>query len=130
MVLSDKKLLLSPTFNTPEVIIDPAGYIKLRGKLISENPETFFITVKKLMLEHFDKSSEITAVEVSLEYINSVGLKFLLDLIDEINQTNLKNKKREIRINWYSEHYDEDIFDKGTMLSSILNVPFNFMRVA
>jgi hypothetical protein len=130
MAVSDKKLLLSSTLNTPEVTIDPAGFIKLRGKLISENPETFFSTVKKLIRNHFDNPSEVTAIEVSLEYINSVGLKFLLDLIDETNRINLKSRKRRIRINWYSEDYDEDIFDKGTMLSSILNVPFNFMRVA
>jgi len=39
----------------------------------------------------------------------------------------LKHKK--FIINWFYEEGDEDILERGEYFSSILNIPFNFIRL-
>jgi len=120
--------LISPTKNTPEVILDPKGIIKLTGRLIPENAEDFFNPIEAWINEYFCNPAEITCVEIYLEYINSVGTKYLLDLIHKITHIHLRKNNKKFIINWYYKDEDEDILEKGTFFSSDLDVPFNFIK--
>ena len=121
--------IISRTKNTPEVILDPKGIIKLRGRLIPENAEDFFIPIEKWINEYLRNPAEITCVEISLEYINSVGSKYLLDLIRKITHIHLKKNTSKFIINWYYNDKDEDMLEKGTFFSSVLKVPFNLIKI-
>jgi hypothetical protein len=122
--------IISPTKNTPEVILDPEGTIKLTGRLIPENAEDFFNPIKEWINEYLYNPADITCVEIRLEYINSVGTKYLLDIINKITHIHLKNNKEKFIINWYYEDVDQDMFEKGTIFSLNLDVPFNFIRIS
>lgn len=121
--------IIAPTKNTPEVILDMKGTIKLTGRLIPENAEYFFKPVEEWINEYFKNPAEITYVEISLEYINSVGSKHLLDLIRKITHIHLKKNTSKFMINWYYEDVDEDMLEKGRFFSSDLDVPFNFIKI-
>jgi hypothetical protein len=127
--LSENQKIILPTKNTPEVILDPKGIIKITGRLIPENAEDFFIPIEKWINEYFKNPAETTCVEISLEYINSVGSKYLLDLIRKITHIHLKKNSKKFIINWYYTDEDEDMLEKGTIFSSKLDVPFNFIRI-
>jgi len=122
--------IISRTKNTPEVILDPKGTIKLTGRLIPENADAFFNPIKEWINEYFCNPADITCVEIQLEYINSVGAKYLLDIIDKITHIHLKNNRNKFIINWYYEDVDEDMLEEGTLFSSNLNVPFNYIRIS
>lgn len=111
------------TKNTPEVILDPEGSIKFSGRLIPENAEEFFQPVIEWIKEYSLNPADVTTVDIRLEYMNSAGTKYLLGMIDEINSIN----GGKLVINWYYEEADQDMLDKGTILSSNLNLPFNFI---
>ena len=121
--------LILPTKNTPEVILDPKGTFKLTGRLIPENAEDFFNPIEAWINEYFCNPTEITCVEIYLEYINSVGTKYLLDLIHKITHIHLRKNNKKFIINWYYKDEDEDILEKGTFFSSDLDVPFNFIKI-
>jgi hypothetical protein len=38
-------------------------------------------------------------------------------------------KNRKVFINWFYEEGDEDILERGEYLSSVLDVPFNFIEI-
>lgn len=122
-----KKIL--PTRNTPEVILDPKGNIKLTGRLIPENAENFFIPIEEWINEYFRNPAEITSVEISLEYMNSAGTKYLFDIIRKITNVHLKKNTKKFIINWHYSEEDEDMLDKGRLFSSNLEVPFNFITI-
>jgi hypothetical protein len=71
--LSKNQQIISLTKNTPEVILDKKGTIKLTGRLIPENAEDFFNPIEQWINEYFNNPAEITSVEISIEYINSAG---------------------------------------------------------
>jgi SiaC family regulatory phosphoprotein len=120
---------ISPSRSTPEVILDPKGTIKLTGRLIPENAEDFFNPIEEWINEYFKNPAEITSVEISLEYINSVGSKYLLDLIRKITHIHLKRNTSKFIINWYYEDVDENMLETGTSFSLYLDVPFNFIKI-
>jgi len=127
--LSENQKILSPTRSTPEVIIDPKGIIKITGRLIPENPIDFFDHLDELINEYFYSPADITCLEICLEYINSEGTKYLIDTIHKIIHIHLKNNKKKLIINWYYKDDDEDILEKGTFFSSVLDVFVNLIKI-
>ena len=79
--------------------------------------------------EYFKKPAEITYIEIYLEFINSVGTKFLLDAIHKITHIHLKKNEKKFIINWYYKEEDEDMLEKGTFFASLLGVPFNYIII-
>jgi hypothetical protein len=127
--LSAIKQIVSSTRSTPEVILDPEGTIRFTGRLIPENTDEFFKPIEEWMDEYFCNPAEITNVEICLEYINSVGTKSLLNLIYKITYIHLKKDYKKFIINWYYKDEDEDMLEKGTFLSSDLNIPFSYIII-
>ncbi|MCX6302046.1 MAG: DUF1987 domain-containing protein [Bacteroidia bacterium] len=127
--MSENYQIISPTKSTPEVILDPKGTIKLTGRLIPENAEDFFNPIEEWINGYFKDPAEITCVEICLEYINSAGTKYLLDVIHKITHIHLKNNLGKFLINWYYKDEDEDMLEKGRFFSTDLDSPFNFIKV-
>ena len=121
--------ILSPTKNTPEVILEPKGIIKLKGRLIPENAENFFNPIEVWINEYFKNPANITTVEICLEYINSAGTTYLLDIIHKITHIHLRKNTKKFIIYWYYNDEDEDMLEKGIFFSSDLDVPFNYIKI-
>ena len=117
--MSNKQQKISSTRNTPEVILDPSGIISFSGRLIPENAEDFFNPLEEWMDEYFRNPVETTCIEISLEYINSTGTKYLLDLIRKITHVHLRKNTSKFIINWYYNAEDEDILENGKIFSLI-----------
>jgi hypothetical protein len=121
--------IISRTKNTPEVILDPKGIIKLTGRLIPENAEYFFNPIEDWINEYFKNPADITTVEICIEYINSTGTTYLLDFIHKITHIHLLKDNKKFIINWFYKDEDEDMLEKGRFFSTDLNVPFNFIMI-
>src|SRR5512133_2180171 len=118
-----EELRISPTKNTPEIILDPEGMIRIRGRSIHENVTEFFAPVEDWVTNYLIDPAELTCVDVNLEYFNSASAKAFIHLMQKITFVALKNKK--FVFNWYYEDGDEDILERGEYFASVLDVPFN-----
>jgi hypothetical protein len=127
--LSKNQKIILPTKSTPEVILDPKGIIKITGRLIPENAIEFFNPIDEWINEYFCNPSDITCIEICFEYINSEGIKHLLDFFHKIIHIHLSNNKNKLKIDWYYKDDDEDMLEKGTFFSSVLKVPFNLIKI-
>ena len=125
--MSVKELQILPTNHTPEIILNPEGIIKIKGRWMNENIADF----SKPILDWFDTyicdPAEITCADIYLEYFNGVNSMIFISLLKKITYIKLKNKK--FVINWYYEEDDEDILEQGEYISSFLDVPFNFIMI-
>jgi hypothetical protein len=122
-----KELRIAPTKNSPEIILSPDGMLKIMGRSIQENVGEFFETVDAWIKEYIEVPAEVTCVDMSLEYFNSASAKVLIHLLELIKHVTLKNRK--FIFNWYYEEGDEDILERGEYFSSVLDVPFNFIKI-
>jgi Domain of unknown function (DUF1987). len=121
-----KELRIAPSKNSPEIILNPNGMIKILGRSIHENVTEFFIAVEDWVAEYIEVPADITCVDMNLEYFNSASAKVFIHLLEMIKHVSLKNKK--FIFNWYYEDGDEDIFERGEYFASVLDVPFNFIK--
>jgi hypothetical protein len=121
-----KKILSTKT--TPEIDLNPEGRIKIIGRSMFENDGEFSVQIEKWIDEYICNPAEITSVDICLEYFNIINFKNYYKLLRKIETLNLMNKK--FIINWYYEEGDEDILEKGEYISSVLNIPFNFIMIS
>lgn len=114
--------------NTPEVYLHPDGLIRIQGRSIHENVTDFFSPVDEWVSEYIQKPADFTRVDINLEYFNSASAKVFIQILQKITYVTLKNKK--FVFNWYYEDGDEDILERGEYFSTVLDVPFNFIRTS
>jgi hypothetical protein len=123
-----KELKIEGTKNSPEVMLDPGGLIRIKGRSIHENIIDFFLPVQNWISEYVSIPAEVTCVDINLEYFNSASAKLMIQMLQRISRVRLKNKK--FIVNWYYEEGDEDILERGQYFSSVLGIPFNFIRLS
>jgi len=122
-----EELKFAPTKNTPEIILNPEGKIKIRGRSIPENASDFFAPVEDWISTYILSPANVTSVDMSLDYFNSASAKNFISILQKITFVTLKHKK--FIINWYYEDGDEDILERGEYFASILDVPVNFIKI-
>ncbi len=122
-----EELRILPEKNTPEIILNPKGIIKIRGRSIHENVTDFFTPVEDWVSGYIEDPADVTCVDFNLEYFNSASAKVFIHLLQKITYVALKNKK--YIFNWYYEEGDDDILERGEYFSSILDVPFNYIKI-
>jgi hypothetical protein len=120
------ELRIPATKNSPEILLNPSGMIRISGRSIHENIFDLFKPVDEWIIEYLKSPSDITCIDMNLEYFNSASAKLLIHFFQKLSKVQLKNKK--FIVNWYYEDGDEDIFERGEYFSSVLNIPFNFIR--
>jgi hypothetical protein len=107
--------------------LNPDGMIRVKGRAIHENIISFFQPVEAWVNEYIKTPADVTCIDISLEYFNSASAKLLIQLFQKILYVQLKNKK--FLVNWYYEEGDEDILERGEYFSSVLDIPFNFIKI-
>ncbi len=122
-----EELRFSSTRNSPEIILNPDGFIKIIGRSIHENVAEFFAPVEDWVSEYIKAPADTTSVDINLEYFNSASAKVFIHMLQQITYVTLKHKK--FIFNWYYENGDDDILERGEYFSSVLDVPFNFIKI-
>ena len=122
-----QELRIQPGKNSPEIILNPDGIIKIRGRSIHENVAEFFEPVDAWITEYIENPADVTCVDVILEYFNSASARVFITLFQKITFVTLKNKK--FIFNWYYEDGDEDILERGEYFAAILDISINFIKI-
>jgi hypothetical protein len=122
-----EELRISPTKNTPEIVLSPQGIIRIKGRSIHENVTDFFEPIENWISEYITVPAEITSVDMNLEYFNSASAKVFIHILQKITYVSLKHKK--FVFNWYYEEGDDDILERGEYFASVLDVRFNFIKL-
>lgn len=126
MLIQGGKIL--STAKTPEIILNPEGIIRIKGRWMMENSDVFSRILSDWYDAYIFNLPEITAVDIYLEYFSSLNLVILISLLRKFLCIKLMHK--ELPINWYYKEGDEDILDLGEYISSILGAPFNFIKIS
>ena len=120
------ELRIAANICSPEILLNPGGLIRIRGRSVHENAPEFFKPVDDWVNDYINEPADVTSIDMKFDYLNSANAKILIQLIHKISRVRLFNKK--LIINWYYEEGDEDIYERGEYISSVLNIPFNFVK--
>jgi len=114
-----------PTNKTPEVLLDPEGIIKIKGRAIDESRTKFSEQILGWLDSYLLKPAETTSVVIALEYLNSYNSIILASVLKKLSQVNQQSKKLVIK--WYIEEDDDDLLERGNHISSTFNIPIEFI---
>ena len=123
MIMDEVHIL--PTDKTPEILLNPKGFIKIKGRAIDEDVRKAPEQVMNWIDTYILNPAESTEVDIALEYLNSFNTIILTSALKKISKVIASGKKLIIR--WYYEEDDEDIFERAEYLSTNINVPFEFI---
>jgi len=126
MLLTRKHI--APTESTPEVVLDPAGIIVIKGKSMNNNAAEFYAQIVRWIDAYINDPADLTSVDIYPEYFNGVNSMIFISLLKKISNVKLKNK--ELVINWHYEEDDEDILAQGENISSVLDIPINLIMTS
>lgn len=120
-----KNIFKNSTDKTPEVnFVLEKGLLEIKGRSIPENSLKFYEELLQWVEEYAANSSEVTNVNIRLEYFNTSSSKCLLDLFKRME--GISNK---VVINWYYEEDDEDMLEAGEDYDAIISIPFKMIEV-
>lgn len=119
------KVHILPTNKTPEVLLNPAGIIKIKGRAIDESRTGAPEQIMKWIDEYLLNPSDKTEITVALEFLNSFNTIVLTSILKKISQ--LIQHRKKLHIKWYYEEDDVDILDRGEYISSIIDFPIEFI---
>ena len=126
--MSVNELRILPTKDTPEIILNPDGMIRIVGRSMFADVNDFTKQVEVWIEEYICDPADITCVDFHLEYLSTNNQKFYITLLRKIEPIKLKNKK--YIISWYYDEGDEDILEKGEFISSVVEIHFNFRMIS
>jgi len=130
-------LIIEATSHSPEITFDPSsGQFSISGVSRPEDVRSFYYPVVEWLrnfLEEEIKTGKVSftddhplTLDIKLKYFNSSSAKFLFDIFSEIGQIN--EEGQTIKIRWYYEEGDDDMFEAGEELSEIAEIPFEFIE--
>jgi hypothetical protein len=116
-----------PTNNTPEVLLNPKGIIRIKGRAIDESRTKFSDQIMIWIDDYLLNPAQSTEVVIALEYLNSFNSIFLASALKKLSQ--VKQQSKKLFIKWYIEKDDDDLFERGQYISSNLDIPIEFIMV-
>jgi len=114
-----------PTNKTPEVLLNPEGIIKIKGRAIDESRAKFSDQILIWIDAYLLNPAQSTEVIIALEYLNSYNSIILASVLKKLSQVNQQSKKLVIK--WYIEEDDDDLLERGNHISSTFNIPIEFI---
>ncbi|MCX6255744.1 MAG: SiaC family regulatory phosphoprotein [Bacteroidia bacterium] len=114
-----------PTNKTPEVLLNPEGIIKIKGRAMDESRAKFSDQIMIWIDAYLLNPAESTEVMIALEYLNSFNSIILASVLKKLSQVNQQSKKLVIK--WYIEEDDDDLLERGNYISSTFNIPIEFI---
>jgi len=126
MLVQEGKIMC--TSKTPEIILNPEGIVRIKGRWMMENNVTFSKELSDWYDTYISDLNEINAIDIHLEYFSCFNLGILISLLRKI--LCIKLIPSDLPVNWYYEEGDEEILDLGENISSVLGTPFNFILIS
>ena len=125
MLQTGKKI--EATESTPEVVLDPNGVIRIKGRSMAKNADEFYSQIEKWIDLYIINPADLTCICFYLEYLNGVNSSILISLLRRIS--NLRLPDKQFIINWYYEEDDDDILAHGEKISLVVDIPVNLIML-
>lgn len=114
-----------PSNNTPEVLLDPAGSIKIKGRAIDESRTKFSDQLMSWIDSYILSPADRTEVTIALEYLNSFNSIYLASILKKLAPLNTLKK---LTIKWYIEEDDDDLLERAEYISTTFSIPMEFIK--
>lgn len=128
ILISTEQLRIASAGNTPETLLDPAGYIRFKGRSMSPKTNEFSASVDEWIGQYIQEPAHVTIVDFHFEYLSTGNIKMYVHFLEKLMKAAVHGHK--LVVNWFYEEDDIDIFEKGENLSLALGIQLNYYMTA
>jgi hypothetical protein len=121
-----KNYLVNAEKKTPEIIFITTGEFMITGNSRPEDAKHFYKPVFEWVEEFKKTNPERISLALDLDYINSVSIRLILNLLETLRDC--VSDKNEFKIIWKYDSNDLDMLDQGKILEKTLGHPFEFFE--
>ena len=123
-----EKLIIESTQNSPSVVLDPAaGVYEFSGESRPENVRNFYGPVLDWLEQYAGGSPGPGTFVFNFDYFNSTSAKYILDIFKILRS--VRDKNRDLTIQWHYEEDDEDMYEVGMEMSRMSGLAFEFVKI-
>lgn len=117
---------IKATNDTPRVMFDPANDIfEISGRSLPEDVVSFYLPVLDWLDEYKTQPVKKTEFVFKYIYFNTATSKLVQDIL--IRLESLNDAGHDVKILWYYEQDDEDMYDIGLEFKENVNLPFEII---
>ncbi len=113
------------TAKTPTIELNPSGVLVLEGRSIPEDSIEFYKPVVDWLTEYSKSPSDVTELQVRLEYFNTSSSKCILDIFKRLDAVMQGGGK--VVVKWFYGEDDEDMREAGEDYQEIVKIPFQLI---
>jgi hypothetical protein len=115
------KIHLPPSDRTPEVVLDFAsGLFLFEGQSFPPSPEMFLEPIRMQLVDWLKKIPVHTLnFEFKFDYLDSPSIKFVMDIIEDIEELNHHNKC--ITVSWHYPRNNRTLKELGEEIATELS---------
>jgi len=124
---SMKPLVIEPTPESLGVSLK-SGLLEFSGRSIPEDPMKLFTPIIEWAEEYIKNPPPSTSINLKFEYINTSSSKFILNVLEILNKAYDK-KENNMNITWSYEIGDDDMYELGKFIESMIEIPMNYIEV-
>lgn len=119
-----ENLIIDKTENSPEIVFNTNGKLKIEGKFITENAVITFETISKWINNYTGDNIEF---DINLEYMNTSASMQLFSFLLFMDESDTIKK---ILVNWYYNEDDEEHLETGKIFEERLErVNWNYIKL-
>ncbi len=127
-----EQLIIKGTEKTPEINFDAiTGKLSVGGRSYSSDAFDFYRPVNEWLNNYILNPSELTILEVNVDYFHSVSVKYLTTIVRKIAQ--LQETGKSIKVVWVhqSDENDEDeSYELGKSIEAEAKIKFDYVEIA
>lgn len=117
---------IKATNDTPRVILDPQNNIfEISGRSLPEDVVIFYQPVLEWLEEYQSHPNENTEFVFKYIYFNTATSKLIQDIL--LMLESLHEDGNKIKVLWYYERDDEDMYDQGLEFKENVDIPFDII---
>jgi hypothetical protein len=120
-----KDIKIEATQNRPEVSFNSStGILLISGRSIVENAVRYYDPLVEWVSEYCQNPATNTELHLKLEYFNTSTSKYLLSIIEHLQE--IYSEGKDVEIFWY--YVDEDMEELGEDYKAMIDIPFKFLE--
>jgi hypothetical protein len=110
---------------TPEVELRD-GFVSIDGNSYPANTEKFYKPILDWLREYVKRLPKYTEVHIKYEHMDSPTVKTVFEIIKTLKPID-NEQLSSVDVFWYYDLNDEEILDKGKLISDHLKMNFTFI---
>jgi hypothetical protein len=119
------KLHIEATRNTPHIYCS-YGTIRIEGKSLLPDPNTFFAPLYKWIDEYLAAPDNRTEIHLNFEYIDTSSVQGIMKMLRQIKE--MPGHENSVTVHWYFEFDDPELLELGEIMEGRLGLTFNYIE--